>query len=75
MLGGFPLIRIVMLDEMVTTNPTINHRPSQKTLFRSQPKIDVRDDENWFANVFVTGPGWQMAQKFVENILREITIC
>ena len=34
-------------------------------------KIDVRDEENWFANVFVTGPGWQMAQKFVENIFEQ----
>jgi dsRNA-specific ribonuclease len=37
-------------------------------LFLDFNKIEVRDEENWFKNVFVTGPGWQMAQKFVENV-------
>ena len=31
-------------------------------------KVVVKDDESWFQNMFVTGPGFQMAQKFIENI-------
>jgi len=37
-------------------------------LFLDFNKIQVKDEERWFENVFVTGPGFQMAQKFVENI-------
>lgn len=37
-------------------------------LFLDFNKIVVKDDENWFDTMFVTGPGFQMAQKFVENI-------
>jgi dsRNA-specific ribonuclease len=37
-------------------------------LFLDYNKIQIHDEENWFANVFVTGPGFQMAQKFIENI-------
>ena len=37
-------------------------------LFLDFNKINVNDEEGWFKNVFVTGPGFQMAQIFVENI-------
>jgi dsRNA-specific ribonuclease len=37
-------------------------------LFLDFNKIVVKDEENWFQNMFVTGPGFQMAQKFIENI-------
>lgn len=37
-------------------------------LFLDFNKINVNDEEGWFKNVFVTGPGFQMAQKFIENI-------
>jgi dsRNA-specific ribonuclease len=37
-------------------------------LFLDCNKIVVKDDENWFQDMFVTGPGFQMAQKFLENI-------
>jgi len=37
-------------------------------LFLDYNKIQIHDEENWFSNVFVTGPGFQMAQKFIENI-------
>lgn len=37
-------------------------------LFLDFNKISVQDQDGWFQNVFVTGPGFQMAQKFVENI-------
>ena len=29
------------------------------------------DEEGWFKNVFVTGPGFQMAQIFVESIFEK----
>jgi len=37
-------------------------------LFLDFNKIVVKDEENWFQNMFVTGPGFQMAQKFIENV-------
>ena len=37
-------------------------------LFLDFNKIDVKDDDEWFKNVFVCGPGFQMAQIFVENV-------
>ncbi len=40
-------------------------------LFLDLNKISVKDEEGWFTNIFVTGPGFQMAQKFVENIFEK----
>jgi len=40
-------------------------------LFLDFNKIDVSDDEGWFKNVFVTGPGFQMAQIFVESVFEK----
>ena len=40
-------------------------------LFLDFNKIEVHDEEGWFRNVFVTGPGFQMAQKFVEAIFEK----
>jgi dsRNA-specific ribonuclease len=40
-------------------------------LFLDFNKITVKDEEGWFKNIFVTGPGFQMAQKFVENIFEK----
>jgi dsRNA-specific ribonuclease len=37
-------------------------------LFLDFNKIDIQDDDKWFDNVFVTGPGFQIAQIFVESI-------
>jgi len=37
-------------------------------LFLDVNKIDIKDEEGWFQNVFVTGPGFQMSQIFVEKI-------
>jgi hypothetical protein len=34
-------------------------------------KVVVKDDENWFQNMFVTGPGFQMAQKFIETVFEK----
>jgi hypothetical protein len=40
-------------------------------LFLDFNKIIVNDEENWFQNIFVTGPGFQMAQKFIENVFEK----
>jgi ribonuclease-3 len=40
-------------------------------LFLDFNKIDVHDEEGWFKNVFVTGPGFQIAQIFVESIFEK----
>jgi len=40
-------------------------------LFLDFNKITVTDEEKWFENVFVTGPGFQMAQIFVESIFEK----
>jgi len=37
-------------------------------LFLDCNKVVVKDEENWFQDMFVTGPGFQMAQKFIENV-------
>lgn len=37
-------------------------------LFLDFNKIDIHDDDKWFDNFFVTGPGFQMSQIFIENI-------
>jgi len=37
-------------------------------LFLDFNKISVKDEDGWFQHTFVTGPGFQMAQKFIENI-------
>jgi dsRNA-specific ribonuclease len=34
-------------------------------------KVTIDDEENWFKNLFITGPGFQMAQIFVENIFEK----
>jgi len=40
-------------------------------LFLDFNKITVNDDEGWFQEMFVTGPGFQMAQKFIENVFEK----
>jgi dsRNA-specific ribonuclease len=40
-------------------------------LFLDFNKLSVKDEENWFQNMFVTGPGFQMAQKFIENVFEK----
>tara|TARA_Y100000817_G_C16841064_1_gene538012 strand:- start:152 stop:1201 length:1050 start_codon:yes stop_codon:yes gene_type:complete len=37
-------------------------------IFLDFNRIQVTDKEGWFENVFTTGPGFQMAQVFVEHI-------
>lgn len=40
-------------------------------MFLDFNKITVNDEDGWFKNVFVTGPGFQMVQIFVENIFEK----
>jgi len=40
-------------------------------LFLDFNKIEVSDEDGWFKNVFVTGPGFQMAQIFIENVFEK----
>ena len=40
-------------------------------LFLDFNKIEIDDEDNWFRDVFVTGPGFQMAQKFIESIFEK----
>ena len=40
-------------------------------LFLDFNKIEIKDEESWFANVFVTGPGFQIAQIFIESIFEK----
>ena len=40
-------------------------------LFLDFNKISIKDEHDWFKNIFVTGPGFQMAQIFVERVFEE----
>lgn len=40
-------------------------------LFLDFNKIQVKDEDGWFDQVFLTGPGFQMVQIFVENIFEK----
>jgi dsRNA-specific ribonuclease len=40
-------------------------------LFLDFNKMSIKDDDSWFEKLFVTGPGFQMAQIFVESIFEK----
>ena len=40
-------------------------------LFLDYNKIAIKDEEHWFENVFATGPGFQMAQIFIETVFEK----
>jgi dsRNA-specific ribonuclease len=40
-------------------------------MFLDFNKVSVYDEGGWFQNVFVTGPGFQMVQIFVENVFEQ----
>ena len=40
-------------------------------LFLDFNKISIYDEDEWFKNVFVTGPGFQMAQIFIERVFEK----
>ena len=40
-------------------------------LFLDFNKISIHDDDEWFKNLFTTGPGFQMAQVFIESVFEK----
>ena len=40
-------------------------------MFLDFNKITVNDEDSWFKDVFLTGPGFQMVQIFVENVFEK----
>lgn len=40
-------------------------------LFLDVNKLSIKDENKWFENIFVTGPGFQMCQIFIENIFEK----
>ena len=40
-------------------------------LFLDFNKMQVQDDDNWFEHLFICGPGFQMAQKFIESVFEK----
>jgi dsRNA-specific ribonuclease len=40
-------------------------------LFLDVNKINIKDEEGWFGNIFHCGPGFQMAQTFIEHIFEQ----
>ena len=40
-------------------------------MFLDFNKISVQDDEHWFKDIFVTGPGFQMVQIFIESVFEK----
>lgn len=40
-------------------------------LFLDFNKIEIKDEEKWFETLFETGPGFQMAQKFINNVFKK----
>jgi dsRNA-specific ribonuclease len=40
-------------------------------IFLDCNKIKINDEDNLFQNLFIVGPGFQMAQKFIENVFAQ----
>ena len=40
-------------------------------MFLDFNKITVNDEDDWFKNVFTTGPGFQIVQLFIENVFEK----
>jgi dsRNA-specific ribonuclease len=40
-------------------------------LFLDFNNLKIKDEEKWFDNLFEIGPGFQMAQKFIENVFEK----
>jgi len=40
-------------------------------MFLDFNKMQVKDEDGWFANIFATGPGFQMVQIFVERVFEK----
>jgi dsRNA-specific ribonuclease len=40
-------------------------------IFLDLNKTPIHDEHNWFSGVFTTGPGFQFAQRFIENVFEK----
>lgn len=40
-------------------------------MFLDMNKIDIHDEHGWFKNIFITGPGFQMVQVFLDNVFEK----
>ena len=40
-------------------------------IFLDFNKMTIKDEEDWFSSIFKTGPGFQMAQRFIEAVFEE----
>ena len=40
-------------------------------LFLDFNRMEIKDEHKWFENLFITGPGFQMVQVFVENVFEK----
>jgi dsRNA-specific ribonuclease len=40
-------------------------------IFLDYNKVDVNDEHGWFKHTFLSGPGFQMAQIFIENVFNK----
>lgn len=40
-------------------------------MFLDFNKLSIHDDDAWFSNLFITGPGFQMVQVFVEKVFEK----
>ena len=40
-------------------------------IFLDFNKLSVKDEDGWFENVFLTGPGFQVVQLFLENVFEK----
>jgi len=40
-------------------------------IFLDFNKVIIEDEEKWFKNIFICGPGFQIVQKFIENIFEK----
>ena len=47
------------------------HSINTGALFLDFNRISVTDEDGWFKNLFITGPGFQMVQVFVESIFEK----
>ena len=43
-------------------------------LFLDFNRMEINDEHKWFENLFITGPGFQMVQVFVENVFENTLI-
>jgi len=40
-------------------------------MFLDYNKLEIKDEDGWFEHIFVTGPGFQLVQIFIENVFEK----